>query len=125
MMMMHSQRQQYRRRLACIVMRLDVTYRLILFCHSMKRRERERKKDEMTMKTKDMLSNNHSSLHFYFQEHNEIFFQDKKYPWTFAISRKNMSNILLSLSCLLFKLSHHIIISKSMMMILLIDDNSN
>lgn len=75
------------------------------------------------MKTKDMLSNNHSSLHFYSQEHNEIFFQDKKYPWTFAISRKNMSNILLS--CLLFKLSHHIIISKSMMMILLIDDNSN
>lgn len=77
------------------------------------------------MKTKDMLSNNHSSVHFYSQEHNEIFFEDKKYPWTFAISRKNMSNIL-SLSCLLFKLSHHIIISKSMMMmILLIDDKSN
>lgn len=44
MMMMHSQRQQYRRRLAWIVVRSDITYRLILFCHSMKRRTRERRR---------------------------------------------------------------------------------
>jgi hypothetical protein len=56
----------------------------------------------MPMKTKDMLSNNHSSLHFYYHVYNKISLEEEKYPSTLV--RCNMSNIffILHVFCLIY-----------------------
>jgi len=119
-MMMHSRRRLQRcRRFGFPSYSVDVTYRLILFFHSMKRQKRK-EEDKMPMKTKDMLSNNHSSLHFYYHVYNKISLEEEKYPSTLV--RCNMSNIFFISSRLLFNLYHHIVLW-SMIMTLDIDDN--